>query len=260
MIEEQEAALAAAFRMTIDGLGPWWGQPIALPGLRLGCRAIRPGDEAHLLPGERERAGAAPSTPGSPAEPLPAAAPLSPHRRAALRASGAARRLAREMMVASGHPAAPIPRAASGAPLFPSGLIGSLAHDEEMAVAALAPAGPGLSLGIDVEPFAPLTNEIAALVRQPGDIMPRELDPAHAARLLFSAKEAIYKASFPLTGEVLGYEHIACDLTQGTALIASGQRLRLAFRLSPRIVVLAVAGMAEGPAARGWRRIFQRGG
>ena len=250
MTDEQTAALDAAFRAPLDGRGgPWLGQALALPGLQLGCRAIRTGDEMHLLPGELERGGAGPV--------FPAPSPVAPHRLAALRASGAARAVARDLMARAGHAPAPIPRAAFGMPLFPFGLIGSLAHDEAVAVAALASASPGLSLGIDVEPLEALPEEIAGLVHMPGDVLPAGLDPALAARLLFSAKEAVYKAAFPLSGVVLGYEHIVCDLESGTAQTRTGQSLRLAFCLRPRIVVLAVAGAADRPMKRGWRQLFR---
>ncbi|WP_026792040.1 4'-phosphopantetheinyl transferase family protein [Pleomorphomonas oryzae] len=193
---------------------------LALPGIRVGCRIIRDGDEALLLPEE--------------AAAIPARHP------AARRASGTARALARHLLALEGIEAVPIGRSSAGAPLWPSGFVGSIAHDEEMAVAAIARRADTLSLGIDTEPAEPLPDDVASLVAIPGDVL-AGIAPRLATRLLFSAKEAVYKATYPLDGEVLGYEHITVDLARCEAVTANGRRIRLSHSLFPRIVVLAVA-------------------
>ena len=203
--EAAETALLAA----MEGLAP--------PGIRLGCRAIRDGDETLLLPQE------AAAFPGS--------------RPAARRASGAARAVARRLLGLEGLEAAPIGRSAAGAPLWPPGVAGSLAHDEAMAVAAVTRAA--FSPGIDVEPAVPLPADVASLVAIAGDNL-AGVDARLAGRVLFSAKEAVYKAVYPLDGEILGYEHIRVDLASGEAVTANGRRAWLRFCLLPRIVVLAV--------------------
>lgn len=193
---------------------------LAPPAVRLGCRRIREGDEALLLPEE--------------------AAMLPARRPAARRASGAARALVRHLLAAEGLAAAAIGRGPAGDPVWPAGFTGSIAHDDEVAVCAIARKADIPSLGIDIEPAEPLPDEIAALAVTPGDIL-AGTDPRLATRLLFSAKEAVYKAVYPLDGEVLEYEHIRIDLARGKAITASGRSLRLSFCLLPRIVVLAIA-------------------
>ncbi|WP_119255742.1 4'-phosphopantetheinyl transferase family protein [Shinella zoogloeoides] len=200
---------------------------LAPPAVRLGCRLIRAGDEALLLPEE--------------------AAALPARRLAARRSSGAARALARGLLAVEGMTSAAIGRGPAGEPLWPTGFTGSLAHDDEMAVAAVARKADIASLGIDVEPAEPLPDEIAALAVMPGDVL-GGIDPRLAARLLFSAKEAVYKATYPLDEEILGYEHIGVDLARREAMTARGRRMRLSFCLLPRIVVLAVA--EDQPASR----------
>ena len=140
-----------------------------------------------------------------------------------------------------------IGRGPAGDPLWPAGFAGSLAHDDEMAVAAIARKADIPSLGIDVEPAEPLPDEIAALAVMPGDVL-AGVDPRLATRLLFSAKEAVYKAAYPLDRVVLGYEHIGIDLARGKAMTASARRMRISFCLLPRIVVLAIA--EDQPASR----------
>lgn len=200
---------------------------LAPPAVRLGCRLIRAGDEALLLPEE--------------ATVLPA------RRLVARRASGAARALARGLLAAEGMTSVAIGRGPAGDPLWPAGFAGSLAHDDEMAVAAVARKADIALLGIDVEPAEPLPDEIAALAVTPGDVL-EGVDPRLAARLLFSAKEAVYKATYPLDEEILGYEHIGVDLARREAMTARGRRMRLSFCLLPRLVVLAVA--EDQPASR----------
>lgn len=193
---------------------------LAPPGVRIGCRAIRDGDENLLLPRE--------------------ARTIPSHRLHARRASGAARMIARQLLALEGVEDPVIERSASGAPLWPAGITGSLAHDDVMAVAVVARRAGIFSLGIDVEPAEPLPDEVAAIVPTPGDVL-AGIDQPLAFRLLFSAKEAVYKASYPLDGKILGYEHIAVDLQGREAVTATGRRARLSFCLSPRVVVLAVA-------------------
>lgn len=191
---------------------------IAPVGVRTGCRVIRDGDDAHLLPNE--------------AHSIPARQP------AMRRASGAARWIAHRLLAELGVDNVGILRAPSGAPVWPDGIIGSLAHDDDMAVAAVAPVGHISALGIDVEPAQPLPGDILALVTIPAD-RTDAADRHLAGRILFAAKEAVYKAVYPLDREVLGYEDIAVDLNAGHATTKTGRRASLAYCAAPRVVVLA---------------------
>lgn len=220
IFQDETSALAAEAALSIAMA------EMAPPGVALACRLIRPGDENRLLPEESRS--------------------ISARQPAARRASGAARSAARTLFSSRGITGAVIPRAASGEPLWPAGFSGSLAHDEQMAVAALS-AGIA-AIGIDVEPAEPLPPEIAAVVRTPGDVT-GGIDPTLADRLLFSAKEAVYKASFPLDRQILGYEHIAVDLANAKGVTSLGRRARLSWCLAPRVVVLAI-GEADAGADR----------
>ncbi|MER9299780.1 4'-phosphopantetheinyl transferase superfamily protein [Mesorhizobium sp. M0621] len=191
---------------------------IAPANVRIGCRMIREGDEAHLLPEE--------------ARSIPARQP------ATRRASGAARWIAHGLLADIGFNDFALLRTPSGAPAWPDGIIGSLAHDYDMAVAAVAPIGHIVSLGIDVEPAQPLPHDIFALVATPAD-RTGTADRHLAGRILFAAKEAVYKAVYPLDREVLGYEDIAVDLNAGHATTKTGRKVSLAYCVAPRVVVLA---------------------
>ncbi|UDL86997.1 4'-phosphopantetheinyl transferase superfamily protein [Mesorhizobium sp. PAMC28654] len=191
---------------------------MAPSGVRIGCRLIREGDEAHLLPDE--------------ARSIPARQP------AMRRASGAARWIAHGLLADIGFNDFAILRTPSGAPAWPQGITGSLAHDDEMAVAAVAPISQISSLGIDVEPAQPLPDDIFAIVGTGADVT-GAVDRHLAGRILFSAKEAVYKAVYPLDRQILGYEDIAVDLNAGFATTKTGRRARLAYCIAPRVVALA---------------------
>jgi len=194
---------------------------IAPRNVRTGCRLIGDADEAHLLPEE--------------ARSIPARQP------AMRRASGAARWIAHRLLADIGITDVAIMRAPSGAPVWPDGIIGSLAHDDDMAVAAVAPVGGIVSLGIDVEPAEPLPDDIFAIVATGAD-RTGAADRRLAGRILFAAKEAVYKAVYPLDREVLGYEDIAVNLDAGRATTKTGRKVSLAYCVAPRVVVLAFVG------------------
>jgi 4'-phosphopantetheinyl transferase EntD len=187
--------------------------------LRAGCRAIAPGDEHALTPSE--------------------AAPLARAIVPVRRASGAARIVARRLLGGLGLPAVELPRLASGAPAWPAGHVGSLAHDEAFAVAAVAPAGRILGVGIDVEPLLPLPGELLTLVATPAERAQLGGDLI-AARLLFCMKEAVYKATHPVDGIFLDHHDVEIRLDACTAATTTGRRLQLHVSRSPRLLALAI--------------------
>lgn len=95
-------------------------------------------------------------------------------------------------------------RAANRAPVFPSGVVGSLAHDRDIAVGLVASTSSVRAVGIDVEPIRQLDDDVAELIVRPDDIVP---DPLTA----FVAKEATYKAWSSIGGDML--EHHDVTLT-----------------------------------------------
>lgn len=192
---------------------------LAPRGVLLGCRVIAAGD-GDLLLAEEQRV-------------------IATRHPASRRASGAARHLARGLLAAQGHPAVSIGRGPHGAPLWPDGVVGSLAHDDTVAVAAIASAADWRALGIDVEPAEPLPADLLALVVSGDDATGIEDDPLLAGRLVFAAKEAVYKAVHPLDGAVLDYDDIAVDLPARCARTTTGHAAALSICTHPKIIVLA---------------------
>lgn len=129
----------------------------------------------------------------------------------------AVRRCARRALSVLGHAAAPLLPGERGEPQWPSGIIGSMTHCAGFAAAALARATDLASLGIDAEPHDVLPDGVleaialppeSALVRRLG----KETPSVSWDRLLFCAKEAVYKTWFPLTGQWLGFEDALIDI------------------------------------------------
>ncbi|MFG1603118.1 4'-phosphopantetheinyl transferase [Actinoplanes sp. NPDC049265] len=133
-----------------------------------------------------------------------------------------ARRCAREALAKLGYAPAPIPRGPRGAPQWPSGVAGSITHCTGFRAAAVARTTDVASLGIDAEPHGPLPPEVPEAVttgREPArlDDLWRHDPSVHWDRVLFSAKESVYKAWFPLTGRWLGFEDAELDFQPGAA-------------------------------------------
>jgi 4'-phosphopantetheinyl transferase EntD len=195
-------------------------ESLAVPGLLVGCRLISFGDEDALTPEETASINSS----------LPAVR----------RASGAARIVARQLMQWLGLPSTAILKDSIGMPIWPEGFAGSLAHDDSVAVATVARSMDFRAVGIDIEPAAPLPADMHDLV-----MSARERDtfgPAPlAGRVVFVAKEAAYKAVYPLDHVFLEFSDIEIDLAAGKALTRTGRTLSLLHCIASHIVALAFA-------------------
>jgi len=175
--------------------------------------------QGHLYPAERAAiAGAVPA------------------RRAAYTAGRTAARIA---LTASGAAPGALPPAPDGPPLWPPGLTGSISHGGDWCLAVSAPLTDCVALGIDIEPLVPLDPAIVAEIATPAELAlpgfsflpkyPRgpgaappeaatlQNDRQFRALVLFSAKEAAYKAQFMLTRTMLDFD----DLTAFAAVDAT---------------------------------------
>ena len=95
-------------------------------------------------------------------------------------------------------------------PLWPAGVVGAITHCAGYRAAAVARATDLAALGVDAEPHLPLPGGVLESTTVPPEVamlddLARDHPGTHWDRLLFSAKESVYKAWFPLTGRWLGY-------------------------------------------------------
>jgi len=128
-----------------------------------------------------------------------------------------ARSCARQALARLGVPPAPVLSGPAREPLWPTGVVGSLTHCDGYRAAAVARRAEVAALGIDAEPHLPLPDGVLARVTLPAERRALGGLPAGVRwdRLLFSAKESVYKAWYPLTGRWLGFEDARVELDPG---------------------------------------------
>ncbi len=151
---------------------------------------------------------------------------LFPEERSALGEVGEARRreyttvrhCARRAVRGLGVAPAPLLPGVRGAPRWPDGVVGSMTHCAGYRAAAVARLTEVGTLGIDAEPHAPLPEGVLGFIALPAesaqvDQLSRRHPEVHWDRLLFCAKEAVYKAWFPVTHSWLGFDGAMISLT-----------------------------------------------
>ena len=156
----------------------------------------------------------------------------------------AVRHCARLALADLGLPPTPILKGDKGEPRWPDGIVGSLTHCEGYRGAVVARSADVRSLGIDAEPHDVLPDGVLDAISLPAErsaigALPGEL---HWDRILFCAKEATYKAWFPLTQRWLGFEdaHITFEVDAGgtTGTFSSKILIDPAARSGPPLTVL----------------------
>jgi 4'-phosphopantetheinyl transferase EntD len=123
------------------------------------------------------------------------------------------RACARQALARLGFRPRSVPSGRRGEPLWPHGVVGSITHCRGYVACAVASREILAAIGIDAEPHAALGEEILPEIVTPAEN--RRLTELRAAsvdihwdRVWFSAKEAVYKAWFPLTRRWLGFHDV----------------------------------------------------
>ncbi|GAC1318096.1 MAG: hypothetical protein NVSMB2_12550 [Chloroflexota bacterium] len=124
------------------------------------------------------------------------------------RSLAAGRAAARRALADLGASAAQegIGRGRGGEPLWPSDMVGTITHTEDVAMAVVGWRRDCAGLGIDLEALAPGMSERAArLVCTPTERAWLVDRSGEWRTRIFSAKEAVFKALNPLEGVYLGF-------------------------------------------------------
>jgi 4'-phosphopantetheinyl transferase EntD len=170
-----------------------------------------------------------------------------------------ARELARAAMAELGVARVPIVNAEDRAPLWPEGVVGSITHTKGYCGVVVARRGAAIeSIGVDVEVSEPVKvalhdkicseRELAWIAR----VAASEEEQGRLVKLTFSAKEAFYKAQYPLTKQYLGFHDVeldldleggrfAVELRREAGRFARGARLEGRLTTDARLVVAALA-------------------
>lgn len=146
----------------------------------------------------------------------------------------AGRFAARAALAELGLPPRALPAGPDRAPIWPLGVQGSITHSDAL---CLAVAGRLPGIGVDLEPDLPLDPALRDLVLRPEEQGASDAE----AKLIFSAKEAAYKAQYPHSRQVFDFQGLQIVLGDG----------RFAARFA-----LPVAPFAVGAEIRGrWARV-----
>lgn len=141
------------------------------------------------------------------------------------RAFATTRACARRALAELGVEPCAVLRGERGEPLWPDGIVGSMTHCDGYRGAAVASSSDLASLGIDAEPHGPLSERVVRRIALPEEQRQlRELAAADASlhwdRLLFCAKEATYKAWYPLARRWLGFGDARVTIDRGGGFVS----------------------------------------
>lgn len=150
----------------------------------------------------------------------------------------AVRACARTCLARLGEPAVPVLHDSYGAPVWPAGVVGSMTHCVGFAGAALASTSTTRCLGIDAEPNEPLASGLLEMIASAPEI--QQLPPLTqvcADKLLFSAKEAAYKALYFLSPATIDF--LALQVTVRPDGVLDARHIEGSSMTAPRLMQLS---------------------
>ena len=114
--------------------------------------------------------------------------------------------LARQGMRELGLPESAVPCGPAREPLWPRGIVASISHSASSCALAIASREHYRGVGLDLELSSPPKDELARLIVSPAE--PPAYRRGDMLRLVFSAKEAIFKCLYPICGTFIDFHHI----------------------------------------------------
>jgi 4'-phosphopantetheinyl transferase EntD len=169
----------------------------------------------------------------------------------------AGRACAREALAALGIRAFPILPGGRRQPLWLPEIVGSITHTDAYCAAAVARANEVAALGIDVERPVSLGRNLVPAVCGEAELRRCELGAPRSfpcASLLFSIKESIFKAVYPLLGVELGFLDVVVevDFRAGSFRVRSARGDDGAAAASLAVLEGAFAAGARNLLAAAW--------
>ncbi len=182
----------------------------------------------------------------------------------------AGRAVARQAMRGLAVTPAAIPVRDDRSPVWPEGIVGSISHCDDLCVAAVGSVEDGwLAIGIDVEPRAPLPPELVAEVcgaeEQKWLAEQQFYGSGELARLIFCAKECVYKAQYALSHRLFGFDVLTIRIdpenarftarfARNAAPFLAGDELEGRYAMDAAHIVAAIALRREHLTASAPRR------
>jgi 4'-phosphopantetheinyl transferase EntD len=192
----------------------------------------RPPSEIHLLPAEAD-----------------AARNMRDKR---LREFAHGRACARKALAALGFPECPVPIGEHRAPVWPHGIVGSISHTDDHAMAVAAQATDLKGLGIDLELKQPLDKTVLRMLCRPEEIarLRQPMADPVLSKILFSAKESVFKCIWPTVRRFVDFQEleIRLDLDTETFTAIPGnenlpveliKKIRGRYALTEKLIVTA---------------------
>lgn len=151
---------------------------------------------------------------------------LRPKERTALAATALPRRreefstgrwLAHRLLAHAGEADPAIERGPDRAPIWPTGWLGSISHAGDRCAVVVASTRDYAGLGLDLELDAPVRAGLERMICFGRELdwlatAPSEAERLRRCRMVFSAKEAVYKAFYPRVRRVWRFAEVALEL------------------------------------------------
>jgi 4'-phosphopantetheinyl transferase EntD len=132
--------------------------------------------------------------------------------------------ITRRLLSALGHPDFPLLRDDDRVPRWPEDVVGSISHsrgiERSLCVAAVGRASDFFGIGIDCEPDEPVHRDVERVVCR-GDEHAwvadgvGEDERGRRCRIVFSVKEAVYKAFYPRTRVYWSFQDVLVSIDLG---------------------------------------------
>jgi 4'-phosphopantetheinyl transferase EntD len=136
-----------------------------------------------------------------------------------LREFALGRYCARTALAALGANDCGIPKGDSRAPVWPAGIVGSISHTRTIAAAVVARDSELAGVGMDLESSRALKPDLVPMICRPEERawLSGLADPGPAAKIIFSAKESVYKCIWSTVRRYVDFQdvEITLDLDAG---------------------------------------------
>jgi 4'-phosphopantetheinyl transferase EntD len=124
------------------------------------------------------------------------------------------RACARQALAELGYPGCPIPVGDHRAPEWPPDIVGSISHSGDQAAAVAARKSEYQGLGVDLETREPLEPSLLNMICRPGELdqLKNAKNDPTLAKVIFSAKESLFKCVWPTLRRFIDFQDIELQL------------------------------------------------